>query len=133
MHALQTRFARGPELDEDVLEQGDDEVHVLLRHVERRAEADRLRTAQQDQHVLVVRCFLYLRSVVGSVGIERDHEALAANIEQTLGVLLLQLLQALNEVGADGGRVLDEFVLFDDLQEAARANHVHQIFHPTWS
>ena len=36
-----------------------------------------------------------LGGVVGGVGVEGDHEALAADVEEALGVLLLELGQAL--------------------------------------
>ena len=92
---LEAGLTSRAELDKDVLENADDNVDVLLGHVEGRAEADGLAAAQEDQEVLLVRGLLDLGGVVGSEGIESNHETLAANVLQALGVLLLKLLEAL--------------------------------------
>jgi len=149
---LEAGLTSRAELDKDVLENADDNVDVLLGHVEGRAEADGLAAAQEDQEVLLVRGLLDLGGVVGSEGIESNHETLAANVLQALGVLLLKLLEALlddtqsererertsgskeegsyNKVGTNSGSVLDELVLLNDLEEATRADHVDEVTTP---
>jgi hypothetical protein len=52
---------------------------------------------------------------------------LAADVVDEVGELALEAVEQLQQVGAGLGRVLDEVVLLDDLQEVARAHHVDEV------
>jgi hypothetical protein len=52
---------------------------------------------------------------------------LAADVVDEVGELALEAVELLQQVGTDLSRVLDQVVLLDDLEEVARAHHVHEV------
>lgn len=62
--------------------------------------------------------------------IERREEPPAPDIRHEAGELVGQLAEASQEVLTDSSRVLDQRVLFDDLEITGAADHVHQVAPP---
>src|ERR1700682_1207896 len=102
-------------------------VRLVPGEGKRRSEADRGGAGREADHAVLEtrRQRAVVRSLVGQV--DREEEAASADVGDGSGELFGHFPQPAEEVFADRARVLDQVLLFDDLEILLAAHHVHEV------